>query len=122
MKIVSLIFQLVIALGLINVWIVRFNKKTPYRGGNAQTMREEFASYGLPQWVMWAVGGVKLSCAACLLAGIWFPILVQPASAVIAVLMAGAIVMHFKVRDPLLKSLPAGIMLALSAFVLLNSL
>jgi len=122
MKIVSLIFQVVIALGLINVWVVRFNKKTPFRGGTAQTMREEFASYGLPQWAMWGVGGIKLSCAMCLLAGIWLPILVTPASAIIALLMVGAIVMHFKVRDPMLKSLPAGIMLALSTFVLGNSI
>ena len=122
MKIVSLIFQVVVALGLLNVWLIRFNKKTPFRGGSAANMPEEFASYGLPKSFMWIVGGLKISCALGLLAGIWLPILVTPAAAIIATLMVGAIVMHFKVRDPLVRSLPAGIVLALTAVVLSNSL
>jgi hypothetical protein len=32
--------------------------------------------------------------------------------------MLGAILMHFRVRDPLLKSVPAGTVLALTAFIL----
>ena len=118
MKIVSLIFQLIVALGLLNVWVLRFHRKTPFRGGEAQSMPQEFAFYGLPKWCLWCVGGLKVVCALCLLAGIWVPALVAPAAGIISLLMLGAIAMHFKVRDPLIKSLPAGTVLALACLVL----
>jgi uncharacterized membrane protein YphA (DoxX/SURF4 family) len=121
MKIVSLIIQIVVALGLLNVWLVRFHKPTPYRPGNARTMHEEFAAYGLPAWSLWIVGGLKVACAACFVAGIWVPVLVAPAAIVLSVLMLGAIAMHLKVHDPLIKSVPAGTVLALTAFVLANA-
>ncbi len=122
MKIVSLIFQIVVALGLLNVWLLRFHKKTPFRGGAAQSMPEEFASYGLPKWSLWTVGGLKVICAVCLLAGIWVPALVTPAAGIVSLLMVGAVAMHFRVRDPLMKSLPAGVVLALVAVILARTL
>ncbi len=121
MKIVSLIFQIVVALGLLNVWLLRFHKKTPFRGGDAQSMQQEFASYGLPKWSLWIVGGLKVICALCLLAGIWVPALVTPAAGIVSLLMVGAVAMHFKIRDPLIKSLPAGVVLALVAAILANA-
>ncbi len=121
MKIVSLIFQLIVALGLLNVWLLRFHKRTSYRPGSAVSMREEFAAYGLPAWSLWLVGGLKVSCAVCLVAGIWMPVLVKPAASVIATLMVGAILMHLKVRDPLVKSLPASIVLLLTAVAVANA-
>lgn len=121
MKIVSLIFQIIVALGLLNVWLLRFRKTTPYRGGTARSMPEEFAFYGLPKWCLWTVGGLKVGCAVCLLIGIWAPVFVAPAAGTISLLMIGALFMHLKVRDPLLKSVPAGAMLALAAFILSNA-
>lgn len=44
------IIQLVIALGILNVWLLRFGKTTAWRGGAAKNMKEEFAVYGLPSW------------------------------------------------------------------------
>jgi len=85
-------------------------------------MPEEFAAYGLPKWLLYVVGALKVSCALCLVAGIWVQALVLPAAGVIAVLMLGAIAMHLKVRDPFIKSVPAGAVLALTAFVLANAL
>jgi len=84
-------------------------------------MPEEFAAYGLPRWLLWTVGVLKVSGALCLVAGIWLEFLVLPAAALIATLMLGAIVMHLKVHDPVIKSVPAGTVLALSAFVLANA-
>ena len=121
MKIVSLIFQLVVGLGLLNVWLLRFHKKTPFRGGNAQSMTEEFASYGLPKWCLWAVGVLKVVCALCLLVGAWVPALVAPAAGIVSLLMVGAILMHFKVRDPLIKSLPAASVLTLVIVLFANA-
>lgn len=112
-----LIAQVIIALGIFNVWILRFSKPTDWRGGRARNMREEFAVYGLPYWFMLLIGLLKLTFAALLIAGIWFPFLTRPSALGMAVLMAGAVLMHLKAGDPLKKALPALTMLALSLFV-----
>ena len=106
------IVQLIVALGLLNVWLVRFKKPTSWRGGDAKNMKQEFAAYGLPSWSVGVVGFLKVTFAVMLIAGIWRPDLVRPAAIGTAVLMVGAIAMHFKVGDPPKKSLPAaGILL-----------
>lgn len=117
MQTVLYILQVIVALGLLNVWLLRSGRGTEYRGGNAQSMREEFAVYGLPGWAMYGVGGLKVVAAVCLLAGIWVHTLVFPAAAAVAVLMVGALAMHLKVRDPLVKSVPALSVLALCAAI-----
>jgi uncharacterized membrane protein YkgB len=99
--------KLFVAAGLLNVWLIRAGKKTAYRGGNAQNMWEEFAVYGLPAWVCYTVGTLKVGAALGLLAGFWFPVLVLPSAGLVAVLMLGALAMHLKVGDPWVKSVPA---------------
>ncbi len=67
------ILQLIVSLGLLNVWLLRFNRSTAYRGGEARSMPEEFAAYGLSGWFTYVVGGaVKVGGAMCLIAGVWF--------------------------------------------------
>ena len=110
---VSVVLQVIAALGLINVWLVRPRSATAFRGGSSQTLREEFAAYGLPDWCFYAVGASKIVSAVMLIVGIWVPQLVLPAALVIAVLMIGALAMHAKVKDPLTKSVPAFLMLAM---------
>ena len=113
MRTIMIILQVVAALGLLNVWLVRFHQPTEYRGGNASSMVEEFATYGLPAWFAYVVGSLKIGAALALLAGIWIPGIVLPAAALICILMVGALTMHVKIGDPLRKSLPALGMLAL---------
>ena len=117
MDLVTTILQIIIALGIFNVWLLRFGKATEWRGGDARNMKEEFAVYGLPPWVMGIVGSLKVFLAACLIAGIWFPPVTRPAAAGMAVLMLGAVAMHFRVRDPVKRSLPALAMLVMSLLV-----
>lgn len=105
--------QITAALGLLNVWLLRFNQRTAYRGGSAGSMREEFATYGLPAWFAYVIGILKVGSAIALIVGIWVPVLVLPAAGLISVLMLGALSMHIKIHDPLKKSLPALAMLAL---------
>ena len=50
METAVLIIQVVIALGIFNVWVLRFGKSTEWRGGTAANMKEEFQAYGLPSW------------------------------------------------------------------------
>lgn len=111
----SAILQVILGLGLLNVWILRASSATSYRGGSATSLREEFEAYGLPTWTFYLVGLLKVSCAGMLLAGLWFPESIVPAAAVIALLMVGALAMHAKVKDPAIRSLPAFLMLAMSA-------
>lgn len=106
MYIISAI-QVILAAGLINVWLVRFNKKTRYRGKGAGSMRAEFRAYGLPGWFMYLVGAAKLGIAGALVAGLWYPFIVPETLYVLLGLMAGALIMHIKVRDPFVRSLPA---------------
>jgi hypothetical protein len=114
MHLVGKIAQVVIALGILNVWLLRFNQPTAYRGKAAANMREEFAAYGLPAWAMWLIGGLKITLAAGLIAGLWLPALVLPCGVGMAILMIGAIAMHFKVGDRPIRALPAVVMLVLS--------
>jgi uncharacterized membrane protein YphA (DoxX/SURF4 family) len=109
--------QCVVALGLLNVWLLRANQSTPYRGGNARTIREEFAAYGLPPFAMYLVGTLKVGAALCLIAGIWWPSLVFPAALLTAGLMTGALAMHVKIHDPVRKSVPAAILLLVSVVI-----
>lgn len=117
MATIVIVAQVVIALGIANVWLVRFGKATPYRGGAATNMREEFAAYGLPSAAVYVIGGLKLLLAAALIVAIWVPEIRQPAAIGMAVLMLGALGMHVKVKDPITKSLPAAAMLVLALLV-----
>lgn len=105
--------KLVVALGILNVWLLRRDKPTPYRGQSAKNLREEFAAYGLPFPVYCAVGVSKVGLALALLASIWVPALTRPAAGGLGFLMLVAFAMHLKVRDPALKALPAAAVLAL---------
>ena len=78
------ICQIVVGCGLLNVWLLRFNKATAYRGGSASSMLEEFASYGLPAWSCYLVGFLKVASAFALLAGFLYPVLILPAASVVA--------------------------------------
>ncbi len=118
MEVISIAAKLIIAAGIVNVWILRFNKSTAYRGGSAASMKDEFATYGLSESVMKLVGFLKLLLAALLVIGIWVDVVVVPAAAGMGALMIGALAMHFKVGDPPMKSLPAFLMLVLSLIVL----
>jgi hypothetical protein len=117
--IVSLL-QIILALGLINVWIVQFDKPTSYRGKGAANMKQEFAAYGLPVWFMYLVGAAKLVIAGLLVVGLWISSVVAPAALVLGVLMLGAIAMHVKVRDSFKRTAPAVAMLAMVVVVLMG--
>lgn len=120
MNTLIILFQIVVALGLLNVWLIRSSKKTEYRGSNSSSLKNEFAAYGLPVWAFYVVGFLKISSAIALLIGIWEPVLVFPAALIISFLMLGAVLMHLKVKDPFKKFLPALTMLFLSICIALS--
>jgi hypothetical protein len=111
--------QLIVALGILNVWMLRSGKATPFRGGDAKNLREEFAAYGLPFWFMCVVGVLKVGLAVALIAAIWVHRVAQPAAIGLGLLMLGAFVMHLKVKDPIKKALPSIAVLAMCAAIAL---
>jgi Fe2+ transport system protein B len=125
---ITLVFVLKITLFLVivNVWVFRFKKSTPYRGGQATTMTEEFTSYNLPAFMLYLVGVLKMLAASTLLLSLFIeneltPLLVEYSLYTMCLLMVGAILMHIKISDPLMKSLPAFLMLVISLAILFLS-
>ena len=118
MEILKIILQLVVGLGILNVWLLRFNKDTSYRGGNAGSMKEEFKAYGLPETMIYIVGFIKVVLAIMLIAGIWIESLVDPAAIGMAVMMLGAIIMHLKIKDSFKQTLPAIILLVICGLII----
>ena len=111
------VLQVIVGLGLLNVWLLRRQSATAYRGGAAKNLKEEFAAYGLPAPMFYIVGGLKIICGVLLLVGLAYPPVVLPAAAIVAVLMVGAVAMHLKVGDPVSKFVPATLMLAMSGAI-----
>ncbi|MCU0345137.1 MAG: DoxX family protein [Ignavibacterium sp.] len=118
MEWIKIAIQVIIAVSIFNVWIIRFGKPTSWRGGTAKSMKEEFETYGLPLWFMQLIGFLKLTLAALLITGIFVPVLIEPAAIGMAVLMLGAIIMHIKIKDAPIKSLPAFTFLVLSLILI----
>ena len=108
------LLQLIVGLGLLNVWLLRRGASTSYRGGASQTLQGEFNAYGLPGFFFYLVGALKIGTALVLIAGVWMALPVRAAAGLVAALMIGAVAMHVKVRDPAMKLLPAALMLAMS--------
>jgi uncharacterized membrane protein YphA (DoxX/SURF4 family) len=112
---INSVLQIIVGLGLLNVWLLRPARGTSYRGGAARTLREEFATYHLPSAAFYVVGALKIVAGVVMLAGLWWPLPVRAAAGVVGALMVGAIVMHIRIKDPIMKSVPAAIMLMLCA-------
>ncbi len=118
MNFIIIFVKVIIFLAIINVWFFRFNKKTKYRGGDASSMKAEFANYGLSESMVYIIGGLKVLSALGLILSIWFPQLALPAAAVMAILMVGAIIMHLRIKDDFIKSMPALLFLLLSLLII----
>jgi len=117
MTTIATAFQIIIALGIVNVWVLRRNRATAFRPEGAGTLSEEFERYGLPNWMRVAVGTAKLVLAGLLIIGIFFAQTALAASALMSLMMAAAIAAHVRVGDPAVKSAPAFLMFAMSLFV-----
>jgi hypothetical protein len=105
-----LIAQVVIALSVLFVWVVRL-----------PNVELEFREYSLPDVVRNLVGATKISAAALLLAGVWYPGLVFPAAAVMTFFMVCAQYFHFKVRHPASKYVASFVLLLLSLYVAVSA-
>lgn len=112
------LFIVIVSGTVFNVWLLNMDQTSPYRGADATSLQAEFLAYGLSENIFYLIGGIKLMAALALFFGLRFKRTVVPAAQIIAVLMLGAITMHFKVADPLLKSLPAIGMLGMCLIII----
>jgi uncharacterized membrane protein len=119
MDIFIIVLKIIIIIGILNVWLLRFNVKTEWRGNGASNMNEEFSNYGLPSWFVPVIGFLKIGFAALLVISIFKTDanLSFIGAAGMGVLMIGAIGMHVKIKDTLKRSLPAFLMLVMSAII-----
>lgn len=122
MHLLAIACQLLIAAGLVNVWLLRHDRPSPWRPDGAANMKQEFERYGFPDWVRVAVRAAKLTLSALLVVGIWYPPVAAAAAAALALLMLVAILAHLRIGDPPRKSLPAlGILLLCGLVVWANT-
>ena len=121
LKILNVCISLFVSILVMNVWLFRFNKETPYRGGNAKNMIEEFAAYGLDLNTMYLVGSLKIIASLGLIIGLLKTKISVYSSLLMAILMIGAIYFHFKISDPAIKYFPSALMLTCSVFIYFSS-
>ena len=81
-------------------------------------MKEEFVAYGLPVWLMYFVGTMKVLIAIMLVISIWEKQLLIYNLIALAALMIAAVLMHVKVKDPIKKSYPALSILFMIAMIM----
>ena len=110
MKVLSKILSVVVALTVINVWLFRSDKSTSYRGGDANSLMEEFVVYGLGDYFL-TIGIIKVGLAVLLILSLYYKKLRMFSALGIGLMMIVAIYMHFSIGDELIKSMPASIML-----------
>ncbi len=106
MLIFSHLAQLVIAVSIVVVWVLRFDN-----------IVLEFQHFKISNLMRNAVGASKIALSTLLVAGIWYPGLVFVPAVLMALLMIGAQWTHFKVKNPLIKFVPSLVLLVLSTFV-----
>ncbi len=98
--------QVVVALSVLYVWIFRYDN-----------LVREFKEYRLSDTVRNLVGAVKIALCTLLLTGIWYPSLVLYPALIMAFLMLGAQVAHFRAKHAWQKYIPSLVLLLLSLYI-----
>lgn len=102
----AILLQAFVAASIFFVWVVRY-----------ANIIEEFKQYRLPDWLRDLVGILKITFAILLLIGIDRPRAAMLGGVGIAALMAGAVVTHLRVKNPLVKMLPSLVLFVLSLVI-----
>jgi putative oxidoreductase len=110
MNMVSIVLQIVLGLGFLVFGASKLGSKQ---------MVDEFKRYGLPQWFRMVTGLLEIGGAALIIAGIWNHMLAAIAGILLAIIMAGAIVTHLRIKDPVAKTGMPIILMVLSLIVLI---
>lgn len=95
-QIIAIVCQLVIAISILNVWVLRF-----------ETMANDFKTFNFPDWFRNVVGIAKGLLCVLLISGIWMYQMAIIASLSIAIIMLVAVIAHYIAKHSLAKTLPA---------------
>lgn len=117
MEYLETVIKMIISLSVLNVWLLRANKPSQWRGGNSTSLKDEFKAYGLSPGMMKFVGAIKILLALLLLVSIFYHQVEVIGAVGMAIMMTVAIAMHLKINDALKRSLPAFTFLVLSLIV-----
>ena len=108
MEHISLLFQTVVAVSVLIVWIFRYHN-----------VISEFQQFGYSDVFRNFVGASKIAISTLLLTGIWYADLTPYAAIGMAAFMLAAQLSHFKVKNPFTQRLPSLVFLLMSLFIAL---
>jgi hypothetical protein len=100
------LIQLTLGLSVAYVWTFRYFNVV-----------KEFSLFGLSDVTRNLVGVSKVALATLIIAGIWYPSLVQIPAVLMGLFMVAAQYFHFSVKNPLVKHIPSLLLLVLSAIL-----
>ncbi len=118
--ILVIVAKLLVGLGILNVWVLRASKASPWRGNGTLSLREEFAAYGFGLKSFYFVGAIKIFASLGLLVSIWYAEYTRLCSLVLIITLIGSVVMHIKIKDSINKCLPALSLILLLVFILID--
>ena len=105
---ISLLFQTVVAVSVLIVWVFRYHN-----------VISEFQQFGYSDVFRNFVGASKIAISTLLLTGIWYADLTPYAAIGMAAFMLAAQLSHFKVKNPFTQRLPSLVFLLMSLFIAL---
>ena len=108
MEHISLLFQAVVAVSVLIVWVFRYH--------NVIT---EFHQFGYSDVFRNFVGASKIAISTLLLTGIWYAELTPYAAMGMAAFMLAAQLSHLRVKNPFKQGLPSLVFLLMSLFIAL---
>ena len=106
---VAILLQVFVALVVFNVWTFRSEKPSKYRSGSAKTLKEEFIEFGLSEKIYMITSLSKPALSVALIVAIFLPIITITIALAMAFFMAAALVMHYRVKDEIIKFVAPGI-------------
>ncbi|MDG1452388.1 MAG: DoxX family protein [Polaribacter sp.] len=118
----TIALKIIVGISILNVWLLRKNKATKWRGGTAKNIFEEFQVYGFSKQFCYFIGFLKVSLAIVLLASIQFKTLTLLGALGLSLLLVGSIIMHIKIKDAWYKSFPAFLFLIMNLMIAYTAL
>ena len=118
----TIALKIIVGISILNVWLLRKNKATKWRGGAAKNIFEEFQVYGFSKQFCYFIGFLKVSLAIVLLASIQFKTLTLLGALGLSLLLVGSIIMHIKIKDAWYKSFPAFLFLIMNLMIAYTAL
>ena len=115
-----MMIQLAIGMGVLSVWVLRFNKASKFKKVEINSsIPEEMNTYGFPKPVMLFFGILKVLFSLGLILGIFYTGLIKPSAIGLAVMMLGTMIVKFREYQEASSLFLSFLMLAFCLLILL---